>query len=386
MIRFAMIKKLLILAICLIAFLSLAQASFASTLTLSPATVNISQGSIVPVQVKLNTNGESINGVSAYLSYSQDKLEVASITYGNSSFDIAAESSFGAGTIKISRGSINGVSGNVTVATINFKGKSQGIGTVSFINGSGAPRTSNSTDSLNLAGSTRGTYTVTESKTSEDILPSGELAIKDILVSFISTNSATISWTTDEESDSTVEYGLQQDRYILEVHEKTLVKEHKIVIQGNLIPGEIFHYRVKSKDNSGEVISKNMTFQLKGYSVKITVLDSKDNPVEDAQVTLYSNPVRQITDEDGIAVFSDVSPARHLVVIKSNNIETSKEIDVKENALSEFSLTLDPVKGGSNNILLAIFYASLAIIAVIIVGMIVVRKKSYSAPNVPPMG
>ena len=381
-----MFKPLLIFTVVIFIFLSLASVSFASTLSLSPGNTTIPQGSIVSVSVRLNTGGESINGVSAYLSYPSDKLEVSSISYGSSSFGIAAESSYGGGSIRISRGSISGATGNVTVGTINFKGKSQGTAAVSFIGGSGAPRTSNSTDSLNLGGSANGVYTIGAPKA---IVSPQELAIKDVLISLISTNSATITWTTDIESDSKVEYGLQEDKYIFESYDKTLVKEHKITIGENLIPGETFHFRVKSKDSSqNEGVSKNLTFQLKGYTVKITVLDSNNNPVPNAEVTLYSIPVKQITDQQGTATFIDVSSARHLVAIKFNNIETSKEIDVKENVLSEFTITLNPAANGgtNNNTPLGVFYASLAIITVLIaIGIILLRRKMRGATDMPHM-
>ena len=367
--------RLLILTISLIVFLSLASASFASTLSLSPSNTTIPQGSIVGVSVRLNTQGESINGVSAYLSYPKDLLEVSSITYGSSSFGIAAESSYGGGAIRISRGSINGVAGNVGVATINFKGKTQGKATVSFIGGSGAPRTANSTDSLALAGSTGGTYTIGPPKA---IVPPQDLPIKDVLVSLVSTNSATITWTTDTASDSTIEYGLTEGRYILSSYDKALTKEHKMVIGEDLIPGETIYFRVISKDANDTGSSKEMTLKLKGYNVTITVLDSNNNPVPNAEVTLYSLPVTQMTNEQGIATFTDVSPTRHLVVVKSQGIETSKEVTVKEDNLSQFSITMNPegAKGGTNNTLLGIFYVSLALITVLIaIGVVLLRRR-----------
>lgn len=358
-----------------------ASSSFASTLSLSPSNTTIPQGSIVGVQVRLNTQGESINGVSAYLSYPSALLEVTSISYGSSAFGIAAESSFGGGSIRISRGSITGAKGNVTVATINFKGKSQGNGTVSFIGGSGAPRTSDSTDSLNLSGSTGGTYTIGVPKPS--IAPQ-DIAITNV-ASVTSTNSASITWTTDVASDSTLEYGLQADRYILESYDKTLVKEHKMTIGENLTPGETYHFRVKSLARSGVGVSKDMTFQLKGYTVRIKVLDSNNNPVPNAEVTLYSIPVKQIANEQGIAEFTDVSPTRHLVVVKANNIETSKEIDVKENVLSEFTLTINTASlPGDNSTLLTIFYLSLAIIVVLIAIGIVLLRRKLGTNTIPP--
>jgi len=367
-----MLKKTIAFLIALFSFLVFIPFSFASTLTLSPSSANIPQGSTLSVSVRLNTAGESINGVSAYLSYPKDKLEVASISYGSSAFGIAAENSYGGGSIRISRGSISGAAGNVGVAVINFRGKAQGTAAVSFIGGSGAPKTSDSTDSLNLGGSTGGTFTIGPPKPS--IAPQ-DIAITNVLVSLISTNSAAITWTTDAESDSEVEYGLEEGKYILSSYDKTLVKEHKMVIGENLTAGETFHFRVKSKDSVNEGVGKNMTFQLKGYSLKVTVLDLNNKGVKDAEVTLCSTPIRKLTDEQGTALFTDVSPTRHLVVVKAQGIETSKEIIVKEDNLSEVSLTLNPVSPNDNT-LLTIFYLSLAIIICLIaIGVIMLRRK-----------
>ena len=135
----------------------------ASTFSLSPWKTIIPSGDIVPVDLKINTNNESINGVSAYLSYPGDKIEVEWITYSEA-FSVQAEESYGNGIIKISRGSFTGATGNVTIATVGFKGKAIGEAVVSFVDGSFAPRTSDSSDSLNLSGSTGATFTVVQSE------------------------------------------------------------------------------------------------------------------------------------------------------------------------------------------------------------------------------
>jgi hypothetical protein len=154
-----MLKKLLAVFTLIFSLLIFAPSVLASTLYLSSESTNMSQGSIVSVTVGLNTQDESINAVSAYLSYPTDKLEVVSITYTDS-FPIAAEESYEGGEIKISRGDISGVAGNVNIATIDFRAKAQGSATVSFIEGSGAARTSDSSDSLNLAESTGDTFSI----------------------------------------------------------------------------------------------------------------------------------------------------------------------------------------------------------------------------------
>src|SRR3989304_6359093 len=155
----SMPKKFSLFLFFIFYFLFFTSSALASTFYLSPGSRNIPQGSTVSVNVGINTAGESVNGVSTYLSYPADKLDVAWISYG-SRFDIAAEGTYGGGSIRISRGSVAGEVGNVNIATIGFRGKALGTtATVAFVGGSAAPRTSNSSDSLNLGGSSGGVYT-----------------------------------------------------------------------------------------------------------------------------------------------------------------------------------------------------------------------------------
>ena len=85
-------------------------------------------------------------------------------------------------------------------------------------------------------------------------------------------------------------------------------------------------------------------------------------------------------DQQGIATFTDVSPTRHLVVVKANGIETSKEITVTEDNLSKLTLTMASTMAGGNNTLLGIFYASLAVITVLIaIGVVLLRRKLNSS-------
>ena len=104
----------------LILFSFVARDSFASTLHLSKNNGIVASGSTFSVDIVLDTNNESVNGVSAFLSYPTDKLEVAGISHNNGFFSIIAEESATDGVIKISKGSFTGEIGNVTIATINF--------------------------------------------------------------------------------------------------------------------------------------------------------------------------------------------------------------------------------------------------------------------------
>lgn len=391
-----MLRKLLTLFIFIFSFLFFVSSAYASTLYLSPGAANIPQASIVSVRVGLNTAGESINGISAYLSYPADKLEVAWISYGGS-FPIAAEQSYGGGSIRISRGSITGAVGNLTIATIGFKGKAQGTANVSFIGGSAAPRTSDSSDSLNLGGSAGGVFTVGAPKPGGStggtpvpgVTGTGDTKqpiISGVKIENIASDGATITWTTDEKSDSTVEYGLTKNNYILGVYDKNLSTDHSLKLEGKaLTPGAVMHLRVKSKDAAGnEGVSDDYGFHLKGYNITITFLDSKKKPIQNSEVLLYPSGDVSKTDLSGEAVFIDVTPGKHLAVIKlTNNFDKTEEINVEDSPLMQtFTLGVNTELGGDGTLFT---YVTLAVAGFLILGIIIIifliRKPSASNNN-----
>ncbi|MDD2823345.1 MAG: cohesin domain-containing protein [Candidatus Daviesbacteria bacterium] len=156
-----MLNKLIFVLIAVTLFIFLpVKSAFANTLYLSPADGNISIGKTYTVQVKLKAGNDKVNAVSAFLKYPSDKLEVSWIKYDSSAFSIEAESEYGNGIIKISRGNFSGVGGNANIATIGFIGKSLGQAAVSFVDGSAAPRETDSSDSLDLGGSRGGVYNI----------------------------------------------------------------------------------------------------------------------------------------------------------------------------------------------------------------------------------
>ena len=83
--------------------------------------------------------------------------------------------------------------------------------------------------------------------------------ITNVAVSNITTTSATITWTTDENATSVVEYGATTG-YGLIRSDNTLVTSHSVNLTG-LSSGTTYHYRVKSVDAVGiENVSADYTF------------------------------------------------------------------------------------------------------------------------------
>lgn len=339
-------KKLLPALIIVFGFLFLTSGKVsASELYLSPRSLNIPAGSTVAVQVRLNTEGEQINGVTAALAYPADKLQVVYVNYAASKFEIKAEETYQSGLIKISRGTLSPVSGDVNVATIGFEGKGTGAAIAYFTGGSLAARVSNSSDSLNLSKSTGANIQVVTSLPKASSAPNS-LMITDIKVDSIATNSATIHWNTSLPADSYVEYGLDNGSYILNTSIPTLATDHTVTLSDPLlVPGAIYHFRVASKDQSGnQVASDDQTFQLKGYDIKIHVTDLNSHPVAGAQVYLYStqSSTKPITDANGDVSFQNMIPGKYLAIVTKNGVQKTGEIDIVENSsLHTFNLKLD---------------------------------------------
>lgn len=84
--------------------------------------------------------------------------------------------------------------------------------------------------------------------------------ISDVLASAVTESKATISWITDEEATGQVEFGLTAGYGSTSPLNDIMITSHSITISG-LASGTAYHYRVKSKDASGNnAVSADYTF------------------------------------------------------------------------------------------------------------------------------
>ncbi len=93
---------------------------------------------------------------------------------------------------------------------------------------------------------TSGDYTFT-TKPKADLTKPKIIAGPTVLV--VGEDTATIVWTTDEDSDSVLHYGTD-DSYGQTVSDPTLVIGHEVTLPG-LIPSTPYHFKVRSTDASG---------------------------------------------------------------------------------------------------------------------------------------
>src|SRR5207244_7021287 len=76
----------------------------------------------------------------------------------------------------------------------------------------------------------------------------------------LSSSAATITWATDEASDSQVEYGTTSAYGQVSALASALVTSHSVGLSG-LSASTVYHYRVKSRDAAGNLAtSADVTF------------------------------------------------------------------------------------------------------------------------------
>lgn len=95
----------------------------AAVLYFKPLGGNITPNVVFPVEIRLNAlASEPITSTSVYFNYPADKLEIVSVKAG-SAFPVNLGHSYGQGLFALTRNNVNGVTGDVVVATIGFKAK-----------------------------------------------------------------------------------------------------------------------------------------------------------------------------------------------------------------------------------------------------------------------
>ena len=96
-------------------------------------------------------------------------------------------------------------------------------------------------------------------------------AISGVLSSVIAYNAATIRWTTNEASDTQVEYGTTTSYGSSTVLNTTKVTSHSVSLSG-LNASTTYHYRVKSKDAAGNLATSG------DYTLATTSMPAGNSP------------------------------------------------------------------------------------------------------------
>jgi hypothetical protein len=157
-------------------------------------------------------------------------------------------------------------------------------------------------------------------------------------VSGITSNSATISWTTDEASDSAVRYGQYAGKYREERDAKT-VTEHRVVLSG-LTASTTYHYQALSADAAGNTAtSRELIFQTAAAADGVRPMIALVNPA-----------VCGATAADVAAPAAACRGTVHVEAVASDNVGVAKVVffiggkPAHTDYSAPFELTLDTTR------------------------------------------
>ena len=125
--------------------------------------------------------------------------------------------------------------------------------------------------------------------------------ISNIAVNNITNNSATITWTTDQASDSLVEYGTTLS-YGTSVADSTLTTNHSIILTG-LNMGTMYHFRVTST-NALNASSTSSDYTFTTYSpITLTITSPLNGDTINKPYVMVKGTVTNTTgNETGVTV------------------------------------------------------------------------------------
>lgn len=275
--------------------------------TLSAGSAAGAAGSGVVVPVTLNPGGASISTLQFDLTFS-------------SAFSYASISAGPAATAAAKTVSANPIPGGVRVLVFALNQNAIGAGVIANIRiniASGAPVGSSAVGIVRMSASSPLAVAVPLSATAGGITilgPSDTAApvISGVSSSGITSNTATIIWTTNENADSQVQYGTSTAYGSMTALNSSLSTAHAQVLTG-LAAGTTYHYRVRSKDAAGNLaVSGDYTFTTRRETADPVITGVQISDISDRSVRIRWTTDRQSDSE--VELRSGDAPARRAVL------------------------------------------------------------------------
>ena len=124
-------------------------------------------------------------------------------------------------------------------------------------------------------------------------------AISNVQATNIGPTAATITWNTDQNSDSQVEYGLTSTYGWSTPVDSTQVTSHSVALTG-LSPNTLYHYRVKSSNANGSSTSGDYTFTTSSGVPVIANVQTSNITNNSATITWTTNIASSSTVNYGL--------------------------------------------------------------------------------------
>ena len=354
----ALALSLLVTGAAVLSALPVYAAGASISLIANKATV-ASGGSLI-VAVYMNGGGSLINGIEADISYPASKLQYVGVNYSGSAFEISASGGGGDGAITLDRGTTSNVSGAGLVATITFKALvGSGSAAINVGGNSALVMDGNAVGfapggvNVNFGQVAAATPSVTSSAPEPPAPPKDTTppVITKVIVKAKTPYSAVINWTTDEPSDSAIDYGLDGN-YGLSASQAGATTTHEVSLSSSfLTPKALLHFRVKSADSSGNVqTGTDQTLQLPGVPVTVVVRADNGKPQPNADVTLdnqttttdakgQANLTASLGSKQVIITYNGVTIRRPITVGRATKPLPPYQLDLAKQPLNHWMLT-----------------------------------------------
>lgn len=347
---------------------------------ISPATASVQNGSNTTVAVRVNTAGPNADTAQMTLTYDPAKLQVVSIDSSSSPFNISANyKDNGSGTISGGAFTTTPVSGDLLIANITFKALAGSGSTALAFLTTGVYPTEVDSGGNSITGSTIGaSITLTtppptcptgqvgtppncttpppasSGSGSSSKAPSSGSSSKSSSSSSTSSGNSTPAPTTSTKPTVTaspsqiqftqasiiaysnvpvqtyISYGPAADQLSHSTPVTSFATNNTIALDPSLlIPGTTYYYSVVVKDQQGNTTQSPVaTFQTKGYTVKITVLDKNHHLLQNQKFTLFSNSLAGKTNSQGVVTFTNVSPGQHHLEFVTSQTKVNQSLYV----------------------------------------------------------
>lgn len=138
------------------------------------------------------------------------------------------------------------------------------------------------------------------SSTSSVVVDTTEPTITSVSAGTLDSTGATITWTTNENTSSKVDYGLTNSygSTTSETDTSTRVASHSVALS-NLVACSTYHYRVRSKDSAlNEIIDSDNTFTTTGCTGSASV----DSQTASNITTASGGSINLLSDSKGITL------------------------------------------------------------------------------------
>ena len=363
---------------------------------LSPGSSSVQSGSSVSFSLRINP-GTTVDGAQATISYDTSKLQETSVDISSSAFPVPIQKTVGGGAINLTLTGISGgISSDSLLANLTFtalvgsgstslqisNANASNNGTYTNPSSSGATvnftapaaSTPASGSASSSSGGTKKTATTssttpsTPAVTSDSPTVAAPKVVTTINLASVQYSLAKLVVNTNAPVQVALQYGTSPNKLDQSTAFTGLSTKNNISLDSTeLTPGTTYYYQVITKDAAGNTTtSTTKSFKTKGYTFKVTILDSHYHPVIGKIITLHSTPTTAKTDSNGVATFTDVAPGAHDVIYDLSKTKTFSQAVYVENDISTTGSTQTAISQTAAVILNAPVAAGMSLLRIIL--------------------